>query len=867
MRFQQIPKYVYELSITATDSDGNTAIQSWQVTTNVVEVVSFTIDAITAASIVENTAYTGVVPNITGSPVGAVTYSLSGSDAGLFTIATATGIVSMIGRDFESPSDTDTDNVYELSITATDSDGNTAIQSWQVTVTNVVEVVSFTIDAITAASIVENTAYTGVVPNITGSPVGAVTYSLSGSDAGLFTIATATGVVSMIGRDFESPADADADNVYDLTITATDSDGNTASESWTLTITNIVETASFTIAAISNVNLDENTAYTGVTPNIIGIPIGVLTYSLGGVDATLFTIDAATGIVGMSSKDFENPLDIGADNVYELSITVTDSDGNTANESWTVTMIDDIVEDSINALTEVLESSSSIGGSSNANGVDVSLDILNSILGLTGVDAGSLAIYQALIALETSFSTPPELTEIQAIIDAANSSGDIDGDGITDVLDPNPTNPDTDGDGITDGADVDIDGDGIADNGIDTDGDGINDISDVDVDGDGIADNGTDMDGDGITDSADTDIDGDGLVNTLDPDPTNPDTDGDGITDGADVDVDGNGIADNGIDTDGDGINDISDVDVDGDGIADNGTDMDGDGITDSADTDIDGDGLVNTLDPDPTNPDTDGDGITDGADVDVDGDGIADNGIDTDGDGINDISDVDVDGDGIADNGTDMDGDGITDSADTDIDGDGLVNTLDPDPTNPDTDGDGITDGADVDVDGDGIADNGIDTDGDGINDISDVDVDGDGIADNGTDMDGDGITDSADTDIDGDGLVNTLDPNSTNPDTDGDGIADGADVDVDGNGIADNGIDTDGDGINDISDVDVDGDGIADNGTDMDGDGITDSADTDIDGDGLVNTLDPDSTNPDTDGDGITDGADVDVDGDGME
>ncbi len=82
-----------------------------------------------------------------------------------------------------------------------------AIQS-QVTVTNVVEVVSFTIDAITAASIVENTAYTGV-PNITGSPVGAVTYSLSGSDAGLFTIATATGVVSMIGKDFEIPTDTE----------------------------------------------------------------------------------------------------------------------------------------------------------------------------------------------------------------------------------------------------------------------------------------------------------------------------------------------------------------------------------------------------------------------------------------------------------------------------------------------------------------------------------------------------------------------------------------------------------------------------------------------------------------------------------
>lgn len=57
------------------------------------------------------------------------------------------------------------------------------------------------------------------------------------------------------------------------------------------------------------------------------------------------------------------------------------------------------------------------------------------------------------------------------------------------------TNPDDDGDGIPNIADVDVDGDGVADNGTDSDGDGINDTTDVDNTG------GNDVNVDGIDDN------------------------------------------------------------------------------------------------------------------------------------------------------------------------------------------------------------------------------------------------------------------------------------------------------------------------------------------------------------------------------
>lgn len=74
----------------------------------------------------------------------------------------------------------------------------------------------------------ENNAYTSPAANIVGTPVGSVTYSLSGVDASLFTINSSNGVVSMIARDFESPVDDDGNNLYSVDVTATDSDSNSS---------------------------------------------------------------------------------------------------------------------------------------------------------------------------------------------------------------------------------------------------------------------------------------------------------------------------------------------------------------------------------------------------------------------------------------------------------------------------------------------------------------------------------------------------------------------------------------------------------------------------------------------------------------
>ena len=138
----------------------------------------------------------------------------------------------------------------------------------------------------------------------------------------------------MAAKDFENSEDANNNNAYEIGITATDIEGNNATETWTVNVTDVVE---FTIDDISNATTAENILYTGAIPSLSGeARRGTVTYTLEGADQNLFSITPATGVVTMAAKDFENSEDANNNNAYEIGITATDSDGNTATKTWTV---------------------------------------------------------------------------------------------------------------------------------------------------------------------------------------------------------------------------------------------------------------------------------------------------------------------------------------------------------------------------------------------------------------------------------------------------------------------------------------------------------------------------------------------------
>ena len=68
-----------------------------------------------------------------------ITWGLSGADAGAFAIS-ETGVLTFLNApDYESPTDSGSDNVYEVTVEAIDEDGETGRMEVTVTVTNVTD--------------------------------------------------------------------------------------------------------------------------------------------------------------------------------------------------------------------------------------------------------------------------------------------------------------------------------------------------------------------------------------------------------------------------------------------------------------------------------------------------------------------------------------------------------------------------------------------------------------------------------------------------------------------------------------------------------------------------------------------------------
>jgi hypothetical protein len=93
-----------------------------------------------------------------------------------------------------------------------------------------------------SASFAENA--TGTVYTVAGSdPESAsLTYALGGTDAGLFDINASSGAVTFkAAPDFETPGDAGANNVYDITVTASDGSLSSAARAVAITVTDVTE--------------------------------------------------------------------------------------------------------------------------------------------------------------------------------------------------------------------------------------------------------------------------------------------------------------------------------------------------------------------------------------------------------------------------------------------------------------------------------------------------------------------------------------------------------------------------------------------------------------------------------------------------
>ena len=314
-----------------------------------------------------------------------VTWAVSGTDAGHFSINSTSGELSFsIRPDYENPANMASNNMYEIVLEAEDDNaqgGKTGTKTGTlaviVTVTNVDETPEITTTAAshTAPSFME-IEYDAISADLNVVVYAAwdeedgttgITWSLSGTDAGDFTISTdtATGMGTLTFRNrpnFEDAEDGDTDNDYEITVRARDTTSplKTRELAVVVTVTDVNERPDIdedTVPSYAEIEYD----FTGTPPDVHTFTatdyddMDTFAWSLLGTDAAYLEIDATSGVLTFKQDsgfghgplpNFEHPRDAAAgdgSNTYSITVVATDNHGET--EAYAVVvMVTDVNE-------------------------------------------------------------------------------------------------------------------------------------------------------------------------------------------------------------------------------------------------------------------------------------------------------------------------------------------------------------------------------------------------------------------------------------------------------------------------------------------------------------------------------------------
>ena len=267
-------------------------------------------------------------------------------DINSFSINSSTGQLSS-----STQFDYETKNSYGVTVTVSDGRGGTDSISVTISITNDTSdditpnsAPTFTDGGSTTRSIAENmpggTEVGSAISATDSDNSDTLRYSLSGTDAGSFSINSSTGQLSS-----STQFDYETKNSYEVTVTVSDGREGTDSISVSISVTNDPSdditpnsAPTFTDGGSTTRSIAENMP--GGTE--VGSAISAtdsdnsdtLRYSLGGTDAGSFSINSSTGQLSSSTQ-----FDYETKNSYEVTVTV--SDGREGTDSISVTIIRD----------------------------------------------------------------------------------------------------------------------------------------------------------------------------------------------------------------------------------------------------------------------------------------------------------------------------------------------------------------------------------------------------------------------------------------------------------------------------------------------------------------------------------------------
>ena len=245
----------------------------------------------------------------------ALAYSLSGADAASLTIGGTSGQIRT-----KDALDHETKSSYTVTVTAADPAGLSDAATVTITVTDVDE--DPVVSGSGAVDYAENDDGMVATYAATDPENGDIAWSLSGDDADDFEISGAGMLTFMNPPDYENPMDANTDNMYSVMVVASDGT-NDGAMGVTVTVTDEDENVAPEFAEDTTTReVEENTPQ----GENIGGPIAaiagdddMLTYTLGGADASSFTIIRTTGQIKV-----RDALDYETKSSYTVTVTATD---------------------------------------------------------------------------------------------------------------------------------------------------------------------------------------------------------------------------------------------------------------------------------------------------------------------------------------------------------------------------------------------------------------------------------------------------------------------------------------------------------------------------------------------------------------
>ena len=217
-----------------------------------------------------------------------------------------------------------------ITVTVSDATATTS-DTFVLTVTAVNDAPSITSGG--SASFAENA--TGTVYTATGSdPEGtALTYTLGGTDAALFNINASSGAVTFkASPNFEAPGDAGANNIYDITVTASDGSLSSAARAVAITVTDVSEvTVPFVFpssVALSSLNGSTGFRLDGVAAGDAGDGSGSSVASAGDVNGDGFA-DLIIGAPDANGRAGASYVVFGKAGGFTSSLNLSSLNGST----------------------------------------------------------------------------------------------------------------------------------------------------------------------------------------------------------------------------------------------------------------------------------------------------------------------------------------------------------------------------------------------------------------------------------------------------------------------------------------------------------------------------------------------------------